>query len=51
MPSKLTKERFIQRSKELYGENAFDYSMIEKVDYDKELPLVCRKHGLFYIAI
>lgn len=37
MPKRWTKERFIEKSKEVYGENTFDYSNIEFTSISKKV--------------
>ena len=49
MNSKCNREQFIEKSKALYGENAFDYSMLNYVNGYTEVTLICSKHGKFNI--
>lgn len=43
---KISKEVFIERSKNKYGDN-FDYSNINYTDYVSNIELFCKKHGTF----
>ena len=44
---KLTKEEFIRRGNEIYGEGTHDYSKVNYVNYDTEVIIICPKHGEF----
>lgn len=46
----MTKSEFIEKSREIYGDS-YDYSQIDNRwvdDVDVMLPILCRKHGLFW---
>lgn len=43
---KYTKEEFITKLKEIYGET-YDYSNVEYINRDSKIKLVCKKHGDF----
>lgn len=43
---KLTKEEFIVRSQEIFG-NYYDYSLVEYKNYQTPVSLICPKHGIF----
>ncbi len=45
--SKLTKEEFIKRVKEVHGDR-YDYSKVEYVDYKLKVCIICSKHGDFW---
>lgn len=40
-------ENFIRRSKEIHGEDTYDYSKVKYVNSNTPVTLVCRKHGKF----
>lgn len=43
---KSTKEIFIQKSKEIHGEE-FDYSLVEYINSYTKVKIICSKHGFF----
>lgn len=45
MPRKLTKEEFIKRSKELYGENTYDYYDVDYVNSYTKVKIYCNRCG------
>ena len=50
MNTKCDKEQFIEKSKALFGSDAFDYSSVEYINGYTDITLVCRKHGKFTIT-
>ena len=50
MNTKCNKEQFIEKSKTLYGDDAFDYSLVEYVNGYTEITLICKEHGEFKIT-
>lgn len=46
MPTKLTQEQFIQRSKEKHN-NRYDYSLVEYISMHKKVKIICSSHGKF----
>ena len=48
MPKKLSTEEFIIRAKHVYG-NLYDYSLVNYQGTDKNVDVICRKHGVFSI--
>ncbi len=50
MNTKCDKEKFITKSKALYGEDAFDYTFVEYVNGYTEVILICKKHGKIEIT-
>ena len=50
MNTKCNKEQFIEKSKALYGDDAFDYSLVEYVNGYTEITLICKEHGEFKIT-
>ena len=45
-PSKLTKELFISKAKEIHG-NKYDYSNVEYKDTKTKIKIICSTHGIF----
>jgi len=45
---KLTTEEFIEKAKQVYGDN-YDYSKVDYVNCDTKVKIICRKHGEFEI--
>ena len=45
MNYKCDKEKFITKSKNKYGEDSFDYSLVEYVNGYTSIKLICKKHG------
>lgn len=45
MNYKCNKEDFILKSKKKYGEDAFDYSLVEYINGYTNIKLICKKHG------
>ena len=45
--NKLTKELFILRARELYGDK-YDYSKVEYNDCNKKVCIICPEHGEFW---
>lgn len=43
-------ETFIKASKEKFGENAFDYSLVNYIDKDTPIKLICKEHGIVEIT-
>ena len=43
---KLTKEEFINRSKNIYG-NLYDYSLVNFKNVSTKVKIICKKHGIF----
>ena len=50
MNTKCNREQFIEKSKALYGDDAFDYSLVDYVNGYTEITLICKKHGEFRIT-
>ena len=50
MNTKCNREQFIAKSKEKFGEDAFDYSKVEYINGYTEITLVCKEHGEFRIT-
>lgn len=50
MNTKCNKEEFIVKSKKLYGEESFDYSLVRYENAYTEIELICNKHGKFIIT-
>lgn len=44
--SRETKEEFVRRSKEKYGEGQFDYSLVEYVNARTNVALICNEHSI-----
>ena len=44
---KLTKEKFIERAKEVHG-NKYDYSKVEYINSQTKVCVICPKHGEFW---
>ncbi len=40
MSKKITTEEFIRRSKEIHGENKYDYSLVEYIDMNTYIRLI-----------
>ena len=45
MNTKCNKEDFIKKSKARYGEESFDYSLVNYINGYTDIELVCKKHG------
>lgn len=45
-PWKFTNEKFISRAQEVHGDK-YDYSLVEYVNGQTQVKIVCRQHGLF----
>ena len=43
-----TKEDFIKESKELYGDDSIDYSLVDYKGNKEKVILICKKHGIKY---
>jgi len=43
---KLTREEFINKSKDINGEK-YDYSLVEYKNHMKKVKIICKKHGVF----
>ena len=43
---KLTNEIFIERAVKVHG-NKYDYSLVEYVNYDTKVKIICPEHGMF----
>lgn len=43
---KLTTEEFIEKAKQIYGDN-YDYSKVDYVNCNTKVKIICRKHGEF----
>lgn len=41
-------DEFIRRSKEIHGDNIYDYSKVEYTGNDSEVCIICPEHGEFY---
>lgn len=50
MNYKCNREQFIAKSKEKFGEDAFDYSKVEYINGYTEITLICKEHGEFRIT-
>ena len=46
MANKLTIEEFIRRSKNIHGEK-YDYSLVEYINSQKKIKIICKKHSIF----
>ena len=47
----MTKAEFIEKAKEIYGDQ-YDYRGVpDKVENYSMVPIVCSKHGLFYQSV
>lgn len=46
MPKKLTKDEFVERAKELYG-NKYDYKKVNYINNSTRVTVTCKKHGDF----
>ena len=46
MARRLTKEEFIEKTKEIYGDK-YDYTKVEYVNSKTDVNIICRKHGEF----
>ena len=44
----LSNDEFIRRSKEIFGDNAFDYSLVEYDGHDSKIKLICNKHNRLF---
>ena len=44
---KLTKEKFIEKAKEVHG-NKYDYSKVEYINSQTKVCIICKKHGEFW---
>jgi len=40
-------ENFIKRVKEIFGEDLYDYSKVNYINYQTKVSIVCKKHGIF----
>ena len=47
MSTKLTTEDFIVRAIKVHG-NLYDYSLVNYVNYDTNVRIICNEHGEFY---
>lgn len=43
---KLTKEKFIRKAREVFGDK-YDYSLVEYVDWKTKVKIICPEHGVF----
>ena len=50
MNYKCNTENFILKSKSKYGDNAFDYSLVDYINGYTNVKLICNKHGEFEIT-
>lgn len=50
MNTKCNREQFIEKSKKRFGEDAFDYSLVDYVNGYTDITLICKKHGKFTIT-
>lgn len=50
MGARLDKDKFIEKSKSLYGDDAFDYSEVEYINGYTDIVLTCKKHGKIKIT-
>lgn len=50
MGARLDKGKFIEKSKSLYGDDAFDYSEVEYINGYTDIVLTCKKHGKIKIT-
>ena len=46
-----TSEDFIAESKQIWGNDAFDYSKTEYVNRNEKVTLICRKHGIEFTQV
>jgi hypothetical protein len=46
MPVKSTQEQFIEKAKSIHN-NTYDYSLVEYVNYDTKIKIICNIHGMF----
>lgn len=44
--TKLTKEKFIRKAREVFGDK-YDYSLVEYVDWKTKVKIICPEHGVF----
>ena len=49
--SKLTNEMFIERSKEIFGDDTFDYSKLNYINMDTPVELYCNVHKVWFKVI
>jgi len=49
--SKLTNEMFIERSKEIFGDDRFDYSRLNYINMDTPVELYCNVHKVWFKVI
>ena len=47
MSKKITTEEFIRRSKEIHGENKYDYSLVKYLRNKLKVKILCNEHGVF----
>lgn len=47
---KLSNEDFIKRSKEIYGDNTYDYSKVEYLNMHTPVCIICPIHGEFFVS-
>ena len=50
MNTKCNKVQFIEKSKKQYGDDSFDYSLVDYINGYTDITLICRKHGKFTIT-
>jgi len=50
MNTKCSKERFIDKSKDKYGKDSFDYSLVNYINGYTDIDLICKKHGKITIT-
>jgi very-short-patch-repair endonuclease len=46
---KKNNEIFIKKSKEIHGDDTFDYSLVNYINNEINVKLICHKHGIFNI--
>jgi hypothetical protein len=44
---KLTTQTYIEKAKEVHGEDTYDYSLVDYVNSATKIKIICKKHGLF----
>ena len=51
IPIKMSKEMFIERSKEIFGDDTFDYSRLEYINIETPVELYCNIHKVWFKVI